>query len=505
MLLAQTIEYSQHAPRVASGKKQLNRFAKGNPTSRHEIFAVISCPYFITKIGSPLASQPVATNNAETLRADHLLPLRDSAVPSGSFLRSSIDSPPPVLRFFLLGTAALFLLDFITWFICAHIVHLTAYPYGFYMVRHNEDGLDLMGYYVRFKQFHSVGFFRSDGGPVYAYPAGVAPFYWIFYRVRYAQIPFVLVSLTLLLTLAVLLARALERHGLSRKAARLFVGLSLVLSYPLYFECTRGNMELFMWLFSACGTYAVLRKRPWLGATLIGVATAMKLYPFILVGLLIARRKYWQTAFTFLVAAIMTYICYWLICPDISVSIAGIHDGMAKFQVKYVLAYWVGNLDWDHSLFGVVKRIVGDQSTVAYTHILSIYMILCAGIGTVLYFIRIRRMPAINQVLCLSVASIMMPPISFDYTLVHLYAPWAMLVILVVDTFHSGRSRIPGLWPVFGCFIILLSPLNEFIVHGHRMNGNIRAFVLLALFILGLVYPFPSWMDTAEHSEPRPA
>jgi len=46
-----------------------------------------------------------------------------------------------------------------------------------------------------------------------------------------------------------------------------------------------------------------------------------------------------------------------------------------------------------------------------------------------LYFWRIRTLPRTNQILALTVASIMLPPVSGDYTLIHLYIPWGALVL----------------------------------------------------------------------------
>ena len=59
--------------------------------------------------------------------------------------------------------------------------------------------------------------------------------------------------------------------------------------------------------------------------------------------------------------------------------------------------------------------------------------------GVILWFWRIRKPPILNQVTALSVASVLLPPLSHDYTLMHLYAPWVMLVMLASICLHQGH------------------------------------------------------------------
>jgi hypothetical protein len=390
-------------------------------------------------------------------------------------------------------------------FICRQFLHLRSYPYGLYLFPSITNYMDLWGYSARFRSLHSVAFF-SPGPNVFAYPPAVAPFYGFFFLFPHSTTVFLLFCGCVVLLVGILFARALSRHGLTRRAAFMFTLLSAVLSYPLYFAFNRGNTEILVWLISAAGIYALLKDRPWLGALLIGIASAMKLFPFIYFGLLVSRRQYRQAIFGLMGACVATLASLWLICPNLRASIAGTRRGLAGFTTSYSGHYQSGEIGVDHSLFGLLKRYLGVLPGAEYAHLLNIYFVVAAVLGLAAYFLRIRHLPLINQVLCLAIACILLPPTSFDYTLLHLYTPWALCVLLVVDSsraehLHGNASRIvPGLAAIFVCFAILMSQIGEIILHGDRLGGQIKAVTLIVLFVLALKYPLRYSDATADAS-----
>jgi len=122
-------------------------------------------------------------------------------------------------------------------------------------------------------------------------------------------------------------------------------------------------------------------------------------------------------------------------------------------------------------------------------HILTFYLAVAALTGLTLYFVRIRHLPIINQVLCLCVAAILLPPVSYDYTLMNLYIPWAMLVLFAQDQDRAKRS-VPGLMAAFICLAFLVSPETEFIFRGQGFAGQVKAGALVLLMYIALKYPF---------------
>ncbi|GAC1307489.1 MAG: hypothetical protein NVSMB27_45490 [Ktedonobacteraceae bacterium] len=95
-----------------------------------------------------------------------------------------------------------------------------------------------------------------------------------------------------------------------------------------------------------------------------------------------------------------------------------------------------------------------------------------------------------NQLLAVTAFMLMLPPISYFYTLVHLYAPWLLLVFLALRAQRS-RATIPGLTitlylflPLFVSFTLLT--YAKVLVFG----GLVQAVALYGLFACAVQYPF---------------
>jgi len=404
---------------------------------------------------------------------------------------------PAALRFFALFSVGLTILAWVSILVC-RLLNLRDLPYGGYLLPRIYDYADMGILVPRFKYFHSSMFFSPNVGYPYLYPPAVAPFYKAFYLFHHPVIVFLLFLVVVLSSLAGLMVRALSRHGVPLLTAVVFSVVCVVFSYAFYFEVNRANMEIFIWLFSALGVYFFTRGHSWKASGFIGLAAAMKLFPIFYLGLLLSRRQYRQAFFGIFVAGVVSLISLWAICPDIRLSLHGILSGLHGFDLMYVQQYRPLEIGIDHSLFGFIKRVLGPLPSERYKSILTVYMALAAIAGITLYFFRIRFLPVVNQVLCLAIACILLPPTSYDYTLLHLYTAWVLMVILCVDAYHRGAASVKGVWPAFVCFAILLSQVGEIILHGERLGGQIKALVLIALFYIALRYPFHSVYDQVE-------
>jgi hypothetical protein len=163
---------------------------------------------------------------------------------------------------------------------------------------------------------------------------------------------------------------------------------------------------------------------------------------------------------------------------------------MGEFGRANVLQRRWPDLWFDHSIFALMKilwRHLPAPQTMS--KILTGYMAVAAIAGTSLFFLRIRHLPVPSQVLCLATAAVLLPPTSADYTLIHLYVPWALLAFVAIDSARAGQ-RVPGLGPAFVCFAILLSPENEIFIAHERIEGALKAVTLIALWCIALRYPF---------------
>ncbi|MGA2871133.1 MAG: glycosyltransferase family 87 protein, partial [Verrucomicrobiota bacterium] len=330
-----------------------------------------------------------------------------------------------------------------------------------------------------------------------SYPASALMVYQFFYLFPHPLLVYMATGVCIFLVAAILLGRALVRHGVAWPSAYLFTGTALVCSYPILFVMDQGNIEVYLWLLLALGVWAYMRGGWTLAATFFGVAASMKLYPAVYLGLLLAKKRYKAFFFGILVAILATVISLWILGPTIRLAYMGITQRLQSFGSTYVVTTQPGGVAFDHSLFGLVKAALRGRDYRAYARL---YVPLAGVLGVVLYFWRIWRLPPINQVLALTIAAVVLPPFSIEYTLIHLYIPWALLTLYAVSATGSpGNSRpVRGLGFCFACLAFLMTPESYFIVDGIRFSGQLKALVLVALFIATLRYPFAEMVKQSE-------
>ncbi len=413
---------------------------------------------------------------------------------------------PPVLRAFLSLLLTLTALCFVTELVCVHVFHL-GFPYNWPLLpSYPSRFTDYTIFRTRFAYFHSPQFFTAPHTP-FTYPAPVGIFYRIFYTVP-KTFPFVaLIFFSGLLT-CFLFIRTLRAKHLSRRASFWFVAVTFCCSYPFFFELEQANMEIMIAILVACGTLAFLRRHGSLAAVLFGIAAAAKLFPFVFIGLFLARKQYREIVLLLVTVLTVTLASLWLLCPDLTASWHGIEAGLAYFRTEFVLQVRPILVGVNHSLFSFVQFAImsrhlrqsaysfGKPSTLAFLS--SLYLLIAAVVGVCIYFLRIRKLPVANQVLCLVVASILLPPISFDYTLIHLYIPWAMLVLLALQ---GPQRHVPGLLAAFVCCAVVFAPETELIFFQHTLGAQLKSIVLLLLFFIGLRFPFATVYDQQQPSQ----
>ena len=413
---------------------------------------------------------------------------------------------PLVLRRFLLASALFTFVCGGTEVFCKLVLHLH-FPYTFPIVDPGAITQDLLLHVGTFHHLHQQNFFNQAG---FFYPASAAVPYALFLlSPAHARLTYYSFCAVVLLVLAIIFGRALNRRGLSYRTSAGFLITSVLLSYPFWFLLKQGNIEIVLFVLLAAGVWAFLRGHGWGAAAAFGIAGSMKLYPFIFLGLPLARRQIArrqtarrqtarrqtarrqvaQIAFGLLVAAAFTVFSLWLEAPSIPYSWRRTNEGIASFHLGYVVGIRPEQA-FDHSLWGFARAFLPTHLSL---HTMSassdLYLLVVGVIGLFLYFWRIQHLPATNQVLCLTVAAICFMPVSFDYTLIHLYIPWTLLVLLAVDA-ASELRYVPGLAPAFLCFTVLCSPQTELIYHAATLEGRVKTVALVALLIVGLRFPF---------------
>jgi len=403
---------------------------------------------------------------------------------------STMSVPPPLLRFWCLLVIVTFASA--TWnFVLVRVMHVKAETVPVFILPNSVEVYhwDFTVFAERFSHFRKPGFWNDLYYP-FVYPAATsfafAFFYWFPWSVRV----YLAFLSCVILAAAWLWALSLTQRGISALPAALFV-ITFVTSYPLRFQLQRANIEGIVVLFTAAAILAFFKRAYWLAATLIGLAGAMKIFPLILFGLLISTRKYKQFIWGIAVAAAANFGSLWLLGPSIALAQKHIAQGMATFERTYVVDTSRGPFVYDHSLFTLVKLplIITNPASAKHLVIFAvpIYIATTALAGVLLFFLVIRKLPLLNQVLILTLCGVFLPPVSFDYTLLHLFIPFAMLSLYAVDRWKSHESGPAGLNAAMVLCGIIFADLN--LLRYHYLIGPTRAFAMLLLLITLLRTP----------------
>lgn len=345
---------------------------------------------------------------------------------------------------------------------------------------------DLLRFQSRFVYLHTPLFFTKQYEYLFMYPAPVALLYEAFYLTGHPVLAFFCLTGGLCLVLTVLLGAAMARAGANSTTTTLFLFSMLAMSYPLWFVYSLGNMEVCIFLLVAFGILAFLRGHLYVAAVLLGFAAAMKIFPFVYFALLLTRKAYRQLAAGAVAAVALNLAALWIVCPPIPFAYRQVQQSLLNFRRDYMLPFLPFETGLDHSAFGFIKAVTLTHIAVRMPpFILTAYLAVVACIGISLYFLVIRKLPLLNQVLSLCILSILLPPTSHDYTLLNLYVPFGLLIIHLFRLRQMGQKE-RGLTGAFVCFGILLSAESELIRNGLGRSGQLKAVTLVVLLVIAL-------------------
>ncbi len=419
--------------------------------------------------------------------------------PTRSSVSSGGGSLTPALISFELWTILLF--------VCSLAFHLVerlrriggyqAYPLSNDSVRFN----DFTTFAYKFEFFHSAKFFQV-GFPI-NYPAPCALFLEIFFRSTHHPLrAFVAFSILAFLVPALLFIRVLHRRGIEWFQSVFFVASITLFSWPVILLFDRGNVEMLVFMTVLVGLWAYATGRSWLAAAFFGLAASLKLFPFVLFGLYISRRQWSKVLFGAAIFLAVSVISLAILGPSIPVAFRGIVAGLASFKMNYMAEWQFDENGVDHSLFALYKSFMVNvlHHSHHFPNALRYYLTFTALSGITLYLVRIRILPLINQVLLLTISSIYLTAFSGDGTLIHLYAPLAMLFFTAIEAHRSG-IHVPGLRLMLNLCVFILSITTFLIHHSERFIGQAKGIALGILFLAALVYPLgPPLSETLSES-----
>ena len=356
---------------------------------------------------------------------------------------------------------------------------------------------DLAEYPGTYTLLHSAAFFFNVAGRPWAYPmfspVAYPPFAALImapmYRCGQPELAFLLVAAGWLGALVGWVSRGLTRIGIGRTTAILLPLRLVLISFPIQRLVHQGNIELVLWMFTALGVLAFIRGWDDAAAVLWGLAAAMKLFPVILLILLLPRRKWRAFAEgvgTFLLASVFAL---WWLGPSIAVAWKGSMQNVFGYQGVRMGEFSLRELVANHSLIDLAK-IVAMILHYPLSKLMLPYFACGAAVMGLAFFGKLWKMPVANQLLAVSAFMVMFPSISYYHALVHMYAPLLLLGWIAIQAQRTGIS-VKGLGgtimlfvPLFVAFPVLTFP--KAILY----CGVIQSLVLLMLFFCALEYPF---------------
>jgi hypothetical protein len=336
---------------------------------------------------------------------------------------------------------------------------------------------------------------RAEAGylPI-CYPApmmcGYVLFARVFPRPLNAYLAFLVISAV---SGAACLIWALSDSRANRLRLAAVVVISLVLSYPLLFVLERANLEGIVWTVTALGLAAFVARHHKTAGVLFALAASMKIYPGVLVLLLVARKRYKEAVISMVAGVIFTVIALRVLGPSIPAEFEEVRAGLEHLSVSHIMPYLPTEIRYDHSLFSVVKQLLHvryGRDTAALNSAIRAaalpYSLLVISGFVALYWFRVRKLPILNQVIALVILSITLPYMSLEYTLSHVYTAWALFVLFVASEVTSRPESIS--WPaaavMLGGFAFVFAP-GPF----GRYAGILQTCALMVLLLMASTVP----------------
>jgi hypothetical protein len=400
---------------------------------------------------------------------------------------------------YVLVLAGLFVFAYSIVSIRAYVLHLP-YPYNTLQYDPSVRFTDWTDCAKRIQHFGESNLLEGYGYP----PATVyvfLPFVKLFRNSLHAYL-FAAISIFIL---GALFFSVRVRRITKDKLPQISIWLTLIMGFPASNVLDRGNIEVFLWLFVLLGIVAFVRDWPYTAALLFAIAASMKIYPLLFLLLFIPRRQYKAAVAGGVAVCVLTFFAILGIGPDIQNTVHTMGHNANIVSDVYFVRLNAPSLRFDHSIFGDVKQAMhlylhsrnldSAGSPPTFEKATRIYGILAPLFFAVLYLGRLWRMPLLNQFIALTLCSILLPYLSYEYTLVHVYLIWAAFLYFLLTDVKAGRGRLSGLRAnvMMLSFALAIAPLSFLLIaRSSGVSGQVKSVALIVLLGVVLATPMPS-------------
>jgi hypothetical protein len=343
---------------------------------------------------------------------------------------------------------------------------------------------------------------RKDLGLPYPYPLPSLYIYLIFVRLFHNSLrAYKIATISIFLVGASILSakvRCITHHILPQVA----IWLTLFLGFPSLTLYDRGNIEVFIWLFIVLGMLAYICEWKYVSVLCFALAASMKIYPGIFLLLFIPRRQYKALIVGLVAMAALSVSSMLAAGPSIRFTLKQMSISAKVLKDVQIAALDEDSLRFDHSILAEAK-----QAYYAYLHLshrvnrshpptfkklVRVYSFV-APVGFIaLYILFLRSMPLLNQFMALTLCAVLLPYVSYEYTLVHVYLMFGVFLIFLLTDVSSDKVSISRkkAMLMMSCFAIVFAPIS--ILELTHVSGQIKGVILLILLGVILDTPMPS-------------
>jgi hypothetical protein len=208
------------------------------------------------------------------------------------------------------------------------------------------------------------------------------------------------------------------------------VFIFIFLSYPVLFAIDRANFEIFVFIFMYFFIVLYYKKKTLLASIFLILAICMKLFPAVFLLLFLKDKKYKECSIVIFLSIIITIICYSALPGGLVANIIGHLRNLNLFNQTYAIGDF--SLHMGNSIWGIIKiSLKALQNFLQYSlgienlSFLLKYYTYFTGLLFILVALYILFIEKIfwKIIFILTVILCILPHVSFDYKLLHLYIP----------------------------------------------------------------------------------
>jgi hypothetical protein len=268
----------------------------------------------------------------------------------------------------------------------------------------------------------------------------------------------------------------------------LFVSVVAFASYPVSFAIDRANVDLFVFVLLLVALAAIEQRRDRLGAILIGLAGAAKIFPGLYALVFLRPLRRWRYGLlAALTAAAATIACFFGLAGSLAANLSGLRRGLHIVELAYgngvtstitsvtvssfmqAVAYAIGGASAAQATESLTSRLVVPEE------------VLCVAL--LVWYLWRREPPAWRAVTLVTVAVLVLPQVSYAYELLYLFIPLALFV--------RQAPEGPSSRKIAALFGLLLAPKsylylgNSFIDSSVLFNAPLLCALVVAVMRAG--------------------